>query len=215
MPPGHCVSLGSHKPIPFWIADSLRHTLFGAYWRHFTKDIDDEGYDTGSQADDCEEGGDGDSDGFFVDDGADGSPTVSELTDEPEAQFTDDESDDGDPESVQGRARRATGISVELAHTQLNVHDDLEDHPIHGPRNGRQTRDRFTKVPNYVHPFIRAKEAPEHVWPHNAADWGFIEYLPSQTDMTPRKKGRPHPALGHDGNENMVYARVNAAFYYK
>lgn len=74
------------------------------------------------------------------------------------------------------------------------------------------------RVPNYVDPFIRPQDTPAHIWPINAADWGFIEWLPSQTDMVPIGEFVPytvgHPALNHNGHIHHVYSSVYPAFSY-
>lgn len=88
----------------------------------------------------------------------------------------------------------------------------LTGHPIHSHRRGVEVNG-FTWVANYVGLFIRAEDAPPHVWPVNAADWGFIEYLPSQKDMTP--EGGGHPALNHNGDLQLVHGQVYPAFTYK
>lgn len=180
----------------------------------------------GIAVDDIEEDSDiveEEDEGFIIHDNTDDSMTGSDITEESDAQFSVDESDDGSgtvevddrDENGYRRARLAPGINVELAHTGLCAADDLADHPIHGRRRGITTRDGFTRVQNYVDPFIRAEDTSEHLWPHNAADWGLIEYLPSQTDMMPDPRGQRHPALDQNGHETMVHRDVNAAFYYK
>jgi len=55
------------------------------------------------------------------------------------------------------------------------------------------------------------------MWPINASDWGFVEWLPSQTDMTPRFGDPQHPAVVMVGGEEeigLARSGVNAAFYY-
>jgi hypothetical protein len=93
---------------------------------------------------------------------------------------------------------------------------DLRHHPVHG--QGWIDEDDHRNVNNYRHPFIRAQNAPPHVWPINARDWGLEEWLPSQTDMTPDGGGWTHPALVMDDEDEKVgqdHAIVNAAFYYR
>lgn len=99
-----------------------------------------------------------------------------------------------------------------------NPHErSLRHHKIHG--NGWIDLNDYRNVDNYRHPFIRAKNAPPHVWPINAADWGLEEWLPSQTDMTPNSGGDTHPVIKIDrtGEERVGedHGIVNAAFYYK
>ena len=99
-----------------------------------------------------------------------------------------------------------------------NPHErSLRHHKIHG--NGWIDLNDYRNVDNYRHPFIRAKNAPPHVWPINAADWGLEEWLPSQTDMTPSSGGNSHPVVRLDrhGEEKIGedHGIVNAAFYYK
>jgi hypothetical protein len=96
----------------------------------------------------------------------------------------------------------------------------LRHHPIHG--KGFIDEDGYRNVNNYLRPFIRARDAPPHVWPINAKDWGFEEWLPSQTDMVPQG-GSLHPiierGLDEDGEivEQLVFCHdeVYPAFSYR
>ena len=91
----------------------------------------------------------------------------------------------------------------------------LSRHPVHG--HGWVDADGYWNVNNYRHPFIPARWAPPAMWPINASDWGFVEWLPSQNDMTPRSGDPQHPAVVMVGGEEeigLARSGVNAAFYY-
>lgn len=92
----------------------------------------------------------------------------------------------------------------------------LHDHQVHSRKRG-VVRNGFTYVENYNYPFIRAEDTPVWVWPVNAADWGLIEYLPSQSDMRPPENPRHvvgHPALNHNGDIHLVHGPLFSAFCY-
>lgn len=94
------------------------------------------------------------------------------------------------------------------------VEHDLIGHPIQDSPHGRDVG-CYLRLPNYVDRFIKAKDAPPQVWPVNAADWGFRETLPSQSDLTPHSRARPHPIVGEeDGEMALTGDRVHAAFNY-
>ena len=90
----------------------------------------------------------------------------------------------------------------------------LRRHPIH--YQGWFDEDGYWNTNNYPHAFIRARNCPPAMWPINASDWGFEEWLPSQTDMTPG--GYPHPEIVIVNGQEQVglsLPGVNAAFYYR
>lgn len=96
--------------------------------------------------------------------------------------------------------------------------DMLSHHPIHGKGRGQKTADGFLSVNNYGDDFICAKDVPPHLWPMNARDWGFVEWLPSQSDMQPHRHARTAGAqrvLNQNGVLALLHRKdVYAAFYY-
>jgi hypothetical protein len=91
----------------------------------------------------------------------------------------------------------------------------LWNHPIHG--HGWVDEEGYLNVDGYPRRFIRAIHCPPAMWPVNARDWGFVQWLASQTDMTPRPGGPQHPAIvmvGRQERVGLADSGVNAAFYY-
>lgn len=106
---------------------------------------------------------------------------------------------------------------LNLADPEPTYRPHLHGHPIHSRKRSVEV-EGFTYVPNYTHYFIRAKDVPAWIVPINAADWGFVEWLPSQTDMVPgHPDNRPmgHPAVNHNGDLHLVHALVFPAFSYR